>query len=85
MFFSYQTFVPHLHEGQSQEIVKKSKSLHEVLHEVFEKVLYSIVNLTMDEKQKSLGVQIRKGLHSFYFKKLHEVLHEGGSCDYNGI
>ena len=35
--------VPHLHEGQSQEIVKKSKTEHEVLHEVFEKVLVSLV------------------------------------------
>ena len=47
--FSYQTYVPHLHEGQSQEIVKKSESLHEVLHEGFEKVLVSLVYLTRGE------------------------------------
>jgi hypothetical protein len=33
------------HEGQSQEIVKNSKSLHEVLHEGSGKVLVSLVNL----------------------------------------
>ena len=31
-----------LHEVESQEIGKMSKTLHEVLHEVFEKVLYSV-------------------------------------------
>ena len=46
---SYQTFVPHLHEGQSQEISKKSKSLHEVLHEGSGKVLVSLVYLTRVE------------------------------------
>ena len=46
--FSY-LFLPHLHEGQSQEIVKKSIYLHEVLHEVFEKVLVSLVYLTSNE------------------------------------
>ena len=39
-------FLPHLHEGQSQEISKKSKSLHEVLHEVSGKVLVSLVYST---------------------------------------
>jgi len=42
-------FVPHLHEGQSQEIVKKSIYLHEVLHEGSGKVLVSLVNSTRDE------------------------------------
>ena len=31
-----------LHEVESQEIGKMSKTLHEVLHEVFGKVLYSV-------------------------------------------
>ena len=39
----------HMHEGQSKEIVKKLKRVHEVLHEVFEKVLVSLVNSTRDE------------------------------------
>ncbi len=31
-----------LHEVESQEIGKMSKTLNEVLHEVFEKVLFSV-------------------------------------------
>jgi hypothetical protein len=31
-----------LHEVESQEIGKMSKTLHEFLHEVFEKVLFSV-------------------------------------------
>ena len=39
----------YVHEGQSQEIIKKSKSLHEVLHEGSGKVLVSVVYWTRVE------------------------------------
>jgi len=42
-------FVPHLHEGQSQEIIKKLIRVHEVLHEDSEKVLVSLVFSTRGE------------------------------------
>jgi hypothetical protein len=49
IFSLLRLFLPHLHEGQSQEIVKNSKSLHEVLHEGSGKVLVSLVNSTRAE------------------------------------
>ena len=54
-------------------------TFNEVFNEVSLKCVVFCYKLQNNEKQKFLGVWIRKGPHSFYFKKLHEGLHEGES------
>jgi len=46
-YIPQQKVLKKLHEGQSQETVKKLISAHEELHEVSEKVLYTFVYSTM--------------------------------------
>ena len=56
--FSYQTFVPHLHKGQSQEIIKKLIYLHEGLHEGSTKVKVQSYALFMSEMKNDTEIRV---------------------------